>query len=613
MPVDRRRRPLAGLGEETDHPQVLPEPVDELGDGRVEELEQQLRVDAEDDDGDQHRRPGDPLDGGDVLDLSLVVIVIVVDGRPDGVRRRCVPGELRARVAEGRALVQPQQVGRGEHRAQGGEHHQGPVQRLGQPEAGAVRRQDRRELAPEAGEAGQAEARHGAEPEDPPEPRHLDQETGEAPDLERVIAVLDRPGEEEQHPGDQAVGDHPEHRGVDAEGRQGRDAEHHESHVGDGREGDEPLHVRLGEAAQGAVQDAEDGEDGDHGRPRLGGFREERDADAHEPVGAQLQEDGGQDHRTDGRSLGVGVGQPGVEREHRDLDGEADEHPGEDPDLHGAPELRAGVHQVGEGEALGAGLGEQGQERHEHQCRAEHRVEEELQRGVLALLAAPRADEEVHRQQHDLEEDEEQDQVLGDEGAGHAHLQDEDQHQEGLDVARLRHVPERVDDRHEGDEARQHVQRQADPVDTDRVVGVDGLDPRGIGEELQARGLVEVELGHRVDAHGERRQRRDEGDLLVQELLPAGDEHHRQHADERQERADAQHPVLIGDDFHAFQQPHTLMITSTMAPTAAAPNSSPPYWLSLPDCTGCSAVPVALAIVPEPLTAPSTTPWSMLR
>ena len=40
--------------------------------------------------------------------------------------------------------------------------------------------------------------------------------------------------------------------------------------------------------------------------------------------------------------------------------------------------------------------------------------------GVLALLAAPHADHEVHRQQHDLEEDEEQDQVLGDERAEHA-------------------------------------------------------------------------------------------------------------------------------------------------------------------------------------------------
>ena len=105
----------------------------------------------------------------------------------------------------------------------------------------------------------------------------------------------------------------------------------------------------------------------------------------------------------------------------------------------------------------------------------------------------------------------------------------------------------------------------------------------------------------------------DQGDLLVQQLLATGDEQHQQHADERHEGGDAEQPVLIGQYIHAFQQPHTLMITSTMAPTVAAPKSRPPYWLTLPDCTGCSAVPVALATVPEPLTAPSTTAWSMLR
>ena len=46
---------------------------------------------------------------------------------------------------------------------------------------------------------------------------------------------------------------------------------------------------------------------------------------------------------------------------------------------------------------------------------------------------------------------------------------------------------------------------------------------------------------------------------------------------------------------------------------AAAPKSSAPYWLTLPDCTGRSAPPVPLATAPEPLTAPSTTRWSTLR
>ena len=82
--------------------------------------------------------------------------------------------------------------------------------------------------------------------------------------------------------------------------------------------------------------------------------------------------------------------------------------------------------------AVALGDDEQGDERHEHQRRTEHRVEEELQRGVLAVLATPHADHEVHRQQHDFEEDEEQDEVLGDERAGHAGLQHQHQDEERL-------------------------------------------------------------------------------------------------------------------------------------------------------------------------------------
>ena len=43
------------------------------------------------------------------------------------------------------------------------------------------------------------------------------------------------------------------------------------------------------------------------------------------PYAPSLSMIAGQDHRARRRRLGVGVGQPGVEREHRDLDGERQE------------------------------------------------------------------------------------------------------------------------------------------------------------------------------------------------------------------------------------------------------------------------------------------------
>ncbi len=82
----------------------------------------------------------------------------------------------------------------------------------------------------------------------------------------------------------------------------------------------------------------------------------------------------------------------------------------------------------------------------QHQRRPEEREQEELDRGVLAVRSSPDADHEEHREQDDLEEDEEEDQVLCDERSVHPGLEQEQQGQEGLRVVRLRPVVPGVDD-----------------------------------------------------------------------------------------------------------------------------------------------------------------------
>src|SRR3546814_5812788 len=57
-----------------------------------------------------------------------------------------------------------------------------------------------------------------------------------------------------------------------------------------------------------------------------------------------------------------------------------------------------GLGQLDHGERLAPGEEEQGEEAQQHERGAEQRVEEELDRGVLALGSAPDADHEVHRQ-----------------------------------------------------------------------------------------------------------------------------------------------------------------------------------------------------------------------
>ena len=51
--------------------------IDELRDGRIEELEHQVREHAEHDDGDEERRPGDPLDEAHVVDVGVAIVIVI--------------------------------------------------------------------------------------------------------------------------------------------------------------------------------------------------------------------------------------------------------------------------------------------------------------------------------------------------------------------------------------------------------------------------------------------------------------------------------------------------------------------------------------------------------
>jgi hypothetical protein len=137
-------------------------------------------------------------------------------------------------------------------------------------------------------------------------------------------------------------------------------------------------------------------------------------------------------------------------------------------------------------------------------------------------------DHEVHGQQHDLEEHEEQDQVLGHEGAVHPHLQHQDQDQEGLGVVGLGEVVPGVDDHQHAHEHRQQQQRERDTVDAEDVATVDDVDPRGVDLELHGVAPPIVETDEQVDAHGEGHQGGEQGDHLVVDLvLPRGQHHGR--------------------------------------------------------------------------------------
>ena len=172
----------------------------------------------------------------------------------------------------------------------------------------------------------------------------------------------------------------------------------------------------------GAVDDADHGQHHGHGAEVEGGVREQRHQEADQAVGADLEQQAGQDHGAGGGRLGVRVGQPGVHGERRQLHGEGGEEAQHEPGGRGRRHRRAQQLRVVEGEgARGALVDEvQGQDGDQHQQAADLREDEELDGGVDAALVAPHRDEEVHGHQHHLPEEVEQEQVEGQEDAGQA-------------------------------------------------------------------------------------------------------------------------------------------------------------------------------------------------
>lgn len=233
------------------------------------------------------------------------------------------------------------------------------------------------------------------------------------------------------------MGDVGEERAVDSGGGHGGDAEQDEAHVADGRVRDEPLEVALGsgtgqgQAGEGPVDDADDGERGEVGREGAHAVRRDGEQDPDESVRSHLQQDAREEDGTDGRGGGVGIGQPGVQGPHRGLHREPETDREYGDDLHGCGEAAAVV--SGECHHVECAALQPDEEKAEqHDDRAEQRVEDELPGGGLPLVAAPAIDEEVHRDEDHLEGEEEEQQIEDGEGGEGAGLQDEHEGDERL-------------------------------------------------------------------------------------------------------------------------------------------------------------------------------------
>jgi hypothetical protein len=193
-----------------------------------------------------------------------------------------------------------------------------------------------------------------------------------------------------------------------------------------------------------------------------------------------------------------------VQWPHRALHAEADQQQHEREHLRAVAEAVAVV--AGERRHVErAGAGVEQQEPDQHQPGSEQCEQDELGRCRTPSGPAPHRDEEVHRDEDDLEEHEEQHEVECDERAEHADLEQQREREEQSHRPAVGDTAERVGDAQKGEQCRQHDQRQADSVDAEVEPHVDAGQPlpvHGVGE---AAGVVVGEPGGYDDSDHERR------------------------------------------------------------------------------------------------------------
>ena len=300
-----------------------------------------------------------------------------------------------------------------------------------------------------------------------------------------MTAVRQHAHHREQAARADAVGEHLVRRALQALHVHRRDAEHDEAHVAHRRIGDELLHVGLHHGDERAVDDGDDRERGEQRREGQRRLREHRKREADQPIAAHLQHHAGQNDRPRRGGLHVGIGQPGVEREQRHLDGKRHREGQEEPVLQVVRHAQFVELQQIE-RVLPRGLLVQpghADDRHQHQHAAGHGVEQELDRRVETLVVAPDADEEIHRDEDDVPEDVEQEQIERQEHADHRRFQQQHENRELLH-ALVNAFPRRQ----QGDgreERREHHQHQADAVEAQVVVDAKRRNPGVAFDELE--------------------------------------------------------------------------------------------------------------------------------
>ena len=351
-----------------------------------------------------------------------------------------------------------------------------------EPEVRLHRSQDHHPLADKTGSARKAAVGHGEKKRKGGEFGHGIHHASVTGNFTRVHTVIQHADTQEHGARHKAVGDHLHQAAGDAEVAEHEEAERDKTHVRHRRIRHQLLHVLLHHGDQADVDHGDQRQADHQSGPSVRSVRSDGQRETQETIGPQLEHDRRQHRRSTGGCFDVHVGQPGVYRPHRHLDGECRQEGKEQQRLRG---LTQGQLVPCKQVEAATGLGVEEDQRDQHQQGAEQCVQEELERGVNLVGAAPDADDQVHRDQGGFEEHVEQQAV---ERAKHAdHQATEDQEGTHVLVHALRDDFPPGDDHYQVHEGCEQHEPQRDAIHPQVVVHVEAADPGSLLNELHRR------------------------------------------------------------------------------------------------------------------------------
>ena len=338
------------------------------------------------------------------------------------------------------AVALPEEGARHEAQHVDGGHERAEDAERAQDRLGAERADEDHHLRNETAQPRQADRRQARDHERARAPAHARREAVQHQDISCVGPLVDGPDKCEEEGRHDAMGEHLQRGAGHTDGLHRRDAHEHVAHVADAGVPDDVLQVVLRQRRDRPVEHIDGAEDEQHEGEVLHPLRQHHHPDPDDAERAQLHQHARVQHTHRGRRGDVSIGRPRVERPKSRQQAEPDHY---EQEHHTLEEVGEGATLLGprrfaeredvEGRGSRLDVDRHDDDPHEHAARDDH--QDELQRPVLLRAgeilergaAPPHADEQVHRHDGQLVEEEEKEEVSRDERPVHARNQQEQQ------------------------------------------------------------------------------------------------------------------------------------------------------------------------------------------